>query len=367
MRIAFHLAHPAHFYLFRNTILELSKSGHRVLITYNKKDVLEKLIANSDIKHCSKKIYTAKSTGSAFKLKVEFIQKVLGLIYYYFFFRPQLVLGTSVIITLVGRLYRYKSIIVNEDDFDIIQKTAELGYPFATQIVCPVVCRTGHFENKCIKHDSYHELAYLHPSHFTPDISVVRQYFKENEKYCIIRFAGLTAHHDAGIRGINLNIAIELIKEIEPYCRVCISSEKELAKDLDNYRININPLQIHHLMAFAEFYIGDSQTMAAEAGILGIPFIRFNDFVGRISYLKEIEEKYSLGYGISPSEPALLIEKVRELINLSERHEKYQERRRIMLNDKIVMSDFLTWFIENYPSSVNILKTDSSFQNKFRR
>ena len=55
---------------------------------------------------------------------------------------------------------------------------------------------------------------------------------------------------------------------------------------------------MHHVMAFASLYIGDSQTMAAEAGVLGVPFVRFNDFVGRIGYLRELEDVYELGYGI---------------------------------------------------------------------
>ena len=51
-------------------------------------------------------------------------------------------------------------------------------------------------------------------------------------------------------------------------------------------------------MVFASLYIGDSQTMSAEAGVLGVPFVRFNDFVGRIGYLRELEDTYELGYGI---------------------------------------------------------------------
>lgn len=58
---------------------------------------------------------------------------------------------------------------------------------------------------------------------------------------------------------------------------------------------------MHHVMAFASLYIGDSQTMAAEAGVLGVPFVRFNDFVGRIGYLRELEDTYELGYGIHAS------------------------------------------------------------------
>ena len=55
------------------------------------------------------------------------------------------------------------------------------------------------------------------------------------------------------------------------------------------------------VMRFASLYIGDSQTMAAEAGVLGVPFVRFNDFVGRIGYLRELEDVYRLGFGVHAS------------------------------------------------------------------
>jgi predicted glycosyltransferase len=45
-------------------------------------------------------------------------------------------------------------------------------------------------------------------------------------------------------------------------------------------------------------YIGDSQTMTAEAAVLGTPAIRFNDFVGELSYLEELEYTFDLTYGI---------------------------------------------------------------------
>ena len=51
-------------------------------------------------------------------------------------------------------------------------------------------------------------------------------------------------------------------------------------------------------MVFSSLYFGDSQTMAAEAWVLGVPFVRFNDFVGRTGYLRELEDVYELGYGI---------------------------------------------------------------------
>ena len=62
-------------------------------------------------------------------------------------------------------------------------------------------------------------------------------------------------------------------------------------------------------MSFAKIYFGDSQTMAAESGVLGVPFIRFNDFVGKISYLDELENNYKLGFGINTNNNKKLYKK----------------------------------------------------------
>lgn len=144
---------------------------------------------------------------------------------------------------------------------------------------------------------------------------------------------------------------------------------------------------MHHVMAFASLYIGDSQTMAAEAGVLGVPFVRFNDFVGRIGYLRELEDKYELGYGIhasvladdspirradgsaQPSGVEALYERVEQLVATpaEERKATFQSRREKMLAEKIDCAKFLTWFIENYPASAEeTKKTDEAFWEKFK-
>jgi predicted glycosyltransferase len=96
-------------------------------------------------------------------------------------------------------------------------------------------------------------------------------------------------------------------------------------------------------MAFAKMYIGDSQTMAAEAAVLGTPSIRFNDFVGEISYLEELEHKYQLTFGIRTSDQEKLFEKTKELIEQSDLSETFRLRKEIMLKEKtdlsIIMKD----------------------------
>ena len=173
--------------------------------------------------------------------------------------------------------------------------------------------------------------------------------------------------------------------------RIYITSERPLEPQFEKYRIKINPLDMHHVMAFASLYIGDSQTMAAEAGVLGVPFVRFNDFVGRIGYLRELEDVYELGYGIhasvlpadspirrndgslQPSGVEELYKRVEQLVTMpsAERRELFQQRRQQMLNDKIDCAKFLTWFIEEWPKSGEAMKAapkdaGSEFLSKFK-
>ena len=144
---------------------------------------------------------------------------------------------------------------------------------------------------------------------------------------------------------------------------------------------------MHHVMAFASLYIGDSQTMAAEAGVLGVPFVRFNDFVGRIGYLRELEDVYELGYGIhatplasdspirrndgslQPSGVEELYKRVEELVAMpsEQRRKVWAERRKRMLADKVDCAKFLTYFIENYPQSATEVKNATpDFWDRFK-
>ena len=125
-------------------------------------------------------------------------------------------------------------------------------------------------------------------------------------------------------------------------------------------------------MESTSLYIGDSQTMAAEAGVLGVPFVRFNDFVGRIGYLRELEDTYHLGYGIKASSEGSvekLCERIETLVAMKadERKAMFAERRQQMLSDKIDCAKFLTYFIEQYPSSAQETKNATAeFWSQFK-
>ncbi len=357
-KILFHIGHPAHFQLFKNVILELKEKGHTCFILIKKKDILEDLLVESGFDYIN-----ILPEGKK-KSKLDLIWGMLKRDWRMFCFclknRPDILIGTSVEISHVGTLLRIPSINVEEDDAAVIPLHAKFSYPFSTVILTPTVCNNGKWDKRSVKYNGYHELAYLHPEVFTPFKEVVRKYFNPDEPYFIMRFVSLTAHHDAGIKGINTEIAARIIAMLEPHGKVYITSERPLEKEFEKYRLAINPLDIHHVMAFSKMLIGDSQTMAAEAGVLGIPYVRFNDFVGKIGYLEEIENVYQLGKGVRPTNVDELYKAVSDYLSEEDLEEKQRVRREKMLTEKINVKSFFVWLLENFPQSVEVVKKNNA-------
>jgi len=358
------LGHPAHFHLFKNTIKGLEAKGHSIAVLIKKKDILEGLLQRSGMNY--QNILPEGRKDSKTGIAIGVIKRDLRLFSHCLLNRPDLLIGTSTEIGHVGTLLRIPSLNVNEDDAAVVPLYCKVSYPWCTHILSPGICNNGKWEKKSIKYESYHELAYLHPNHFKASKDIVRQYLNPDNPYFIIRFAKLNAHHDTGIKGISDQLAGKIIELLQPHGNIYITAERPLTRDLEPYRLMIDPLDIHHVMSFAQLYIGDSQTMAAEAGVLGVPFIRFNDFVGRIGYLNELEETYQLGYGIKSAEPELLIKRLNKLLKMENRQNIFQRKRWKMLKEKIDLAGFLTWFIENYPESIKVMTDNPDYQFNFQ-
>jgi len=349
MKILFHLGHQAHFHLFKNVIANL-KTRHTIYVLIKKKDILEELLNLSGIPYYN--ILPSGRKDGIFGIFSGILIKDFNMFRFCLKNKPDLLIGTSAEISHVGKLLSIPSINVNEDDVKVIKTFSNLTYPYSDYILSPKICNNEKWNYKTINYNGYHELAYLHPNHFIPDINIVRKYIDINKPYFILRFAKLNAHHDKGISGINNEIAKKIINILCNYGDIYITSERALNSDFEKYRLQINLLDIHHVLKFSKLYIGDSQTMAAEAGVLGTPFIRFNDFVGRISYLTELEKDYGLGFGFNSHQVDEMLLKIEELLEIKDLSTIWAKKRERLLKDKIDVAKFMIWFFENYPSSL---------------
>lgn len=346
MKILFHLGHPAHFHLFKNVIFQLKEKGNETLIVIKKKDILEDLLKESGLEYQNILPEGRKNTKSGMLFGV--LKQTLKLWTYSIRKKPDVLVGSTPAIAHVGKLINKPSISLSEDDATAVMLFAKITYPFSTVILSPDSCDNDKWNYKTTKYSSYHELAYLHPNHFKPNIEIVQSYISTEKPFFLLRFSGLNAYHDDGISGINIDVALKIVNNLKKFGTILISSEKILHKELEKYRIKINPLHMHHFLAYAKIYIGDSQTMAAEAGVLGTPFIRVNDFVGRLGYLNELENKYRLGFGIKPNHINDIFEKINYCLSMKDIKEEWNMRKTIMLLDKMDFSDYLISFIEKY-------------------
>ena len=373
MTVLFMNSHPAHFWMFRYSIDNLQRDGHKVVVVIRPKDVLEQLCI--DAKMPFYKVKNRPKKWGMFGLAIFLIEKIWEVWRIARKEKPDMLVGSDGVLAVVGKLIRKPAFECYEDDAEAIALYARMFFPIYTGVVCPECCSAWKWNDKKIGYPSYHELGYLHPNQFTPSREKVEAYGIDVDKpYILVRFAQLTAHHDVGIHGINTQIAERMVEMLKPYGRIYITSERPLEPQFEQYRIRINPLDMHHVMAFASLYVGDSQTMAAEAGVLGTPFVRFNDFVGRLSYLHELEAKsdmtprsdgyvpkidahvddskhYGLGYGHKTADVEGFFASIERWLAMPDRKAVCAERREKMLSEKVDYAKFLTWFIENYPQS----------------
>lgn len=341
MRVLFQLGHPAHFHLFKNTIADLQRDGHETYILIRKKDILEDLLKESGLPYVN---ILPSGKKSMFTL----LLRLWRVFFFTLTHRVDVLVGSTPEVAQVAWLLRRRSVVMAEDDASIVPQFIKAVKPFVDNYLSPVSCNNGILESATTHYEGFHKLAYLHPNRFTPDPTIVDQYFPHDEPYFLLRFAQLSAYHDIGAhaKGINDTIAQKLIDILSPHGKAYITSERPLIDTLEQYRLHINPLHIHHIMAFATLYIGDSQSMAVEAAMLGTPSTRFNDFAGKIGVLEELEKKYQLTIGIPSNEPERLYNTVEEMITTDNLRDVYQARRVRMLEDKIDVATFFTDFIE---------------------
>ncbi|MBS4034564.1 MAG: DUF354 domain-containing protein [Ignavibacterium sp.] len=361
----FVLNHPAHYHLFKNTINDLNHLGHQCEIFIRPKDVLKNLLDRDNISYISLNDSKRSKKLILFSSLWGLIKKDLEIARYIRKRKPDLMIGTDWAITNLGRIFNIPSLVFNEDD-TIATPENKVFYPLATSLLLPDCCDKGLWEKKRISYAGYHELAYLHPNRFSFDNEILKKNLNTDKPYIIVRLVKLTASHDKGKKGLDTQLLDKIIDKYYTKFQILISFEGEFEKRYTEYAFRFDPNLIHHFLAGAHLVIGDSQTMIAEASVLGTPSIRINDFVGKLGYLEELENKYGLTFGIKTLESKKLLAKVDELLNYPRIKEEWATKKNEMLNDKIDVTSFIVWFIENYPKSFNVMKNTPDYQYNFK-
>ena len=289
MNYIFELNHPKHYYQFKYIMSILRERGHEIKVLARDKDVLLKVLDEEKVPYevfGEHKDSLAGKLFSSFSLYRNYKRIAKA-------FRPDVIVSkASLYGVLVAKSLKCRSFIF--PDSEVVALTNKLVAPLASDIITPEPFALD-YGKKHQKIKGLFEDCYL-----SPDVLSIDKYFPENNglkrPYAILRFVGWSANHDINNSGFSLDEKIALAESIGKYMTVFISSEKELPCELSRYKMTTPAAQIHSVLANADLYVGDSQTMAAEAALLGTPAIRSNSFVGDgdMSNFKMLENKYGL-------------------------------------------------------------------------
>lgn len=354
MKILFNIGHPAQVHLFKNLIWELERRGHQCRITTIAKDVSLHLLNAYRLEY--EVVGQEQATLGTKALELMRIESRLYRIARSF--RPDFFVGGvgNVYVAHVGKLLRKPSIVF--DDTEHAKLDHHLMDPFAS-VVCTPSCYRGDIGPKQVRYNGYHELAYLHPNRFTPNPAVLAEIgLTESDPFIIVRFVSWQASHDVGQHGICDKVG--LVKALEQYGRVLITSEGVLPRELQSYQIRVSPEKLHDLLYYATLYVGEGGTTATEAAVLGTPSIYVSSLVGTMGNFIELEETYELLYSFTDGSGAL--EKAVEILQDPANKEKWQFKRERLLEDKIDVTAFMVWFVENYPQSFAEMKEHPEMQ-----
>jgi predicted glycosyltransferase len=333
MNILIDLQHPAHLHFFRNLGHRLVAEGHRVLFTGRDKDILVELgnLYGVDIE-----VFGVARKGLV-NLGRELIYRQARLVPIIRRFRPDVMMAIAgTFVSSLGKALRIPTYVFYDTEHALASNA--LAYPFATCIYVP----RAYLGNIWFRHEryaGYHELAYLHPDHFTPDPQVLAEAgIEPGESFTVVRFVAWGAAHDIGKRRLTREEKMSAVERLREHSRVVISGEGGLPRELEPHRVRVAVHRIHHLMHYASLVFGESGTMPSEAAVMGVPSVYVNPL--RLGYLEEQERDYGLVNCYRPERFQEAVERGVSILRDYDR-EYWRAKGRKLIADKIDVTDML--------------------------
>lgn len=273
-RILFEIAHPKHYHQFKPMMEKLTEDNEVYMIARDK-DVVLDLVKKSGIPYQKYGMH-----GKGLIQKILVIPAIL-LDYWKVFrrFKPDMIVSrSSPYSPVITKFSKAKTVIF--PDAEVVPLINKFVAPNSDLIITPdnFTLNYGDHHHRI---DGFFEESYLSPDRFVPDWNKLAPLGLEpNEPFSLLRFVGWFANHDVNQGGFSMEQRKQLVEMLQTKGKVFISSEAQLPEWFRPFQLTTDPSDIHHVLHFASTYVGDSQTMATEAALLGTPAIRYNSFVG---------------------------------------------------------------------------------------
>jgi uncharacterized protein len=286
MRLLIEAHHPAHIHFFKHAIAEWVRRGDQVKLIGRDRDVMRKLLEAYDFIPAD--IATEQSKNNHFPLR-EMLMRQYRVADQIFRFGPDLVLSLMGSYTQPAALLRVPNFIFTDSEFQSFNH--QIAHPFATRIYTPE-CFWKELGPKQHRYKGYHELAFLHPSRFTPRESILSTLGLPKHGYVVVRVSAWDTLHDVGQSGFGGALDEFLHAVLKHYPVLIVPERGILPEHWQHLKMQVAPEYFHDVLAFAKFVVSEGASTASEAACLGVPSVYLNS-TSR-GYLDDIELNYGL-------------------------------------------------------------------------
>ncbi len=276
------IGHPGDVHLFYPPIQNWLAQGHRVTITASQKDVTIQLLDNYKLPFHRVGIRRPGVLNLVWLLGM----RTLRIARVAWQDRPDIFVSVcSPTAAIASKMVRRPHVVFDDSEFG--DEQIMLYKPFTDAI-----CTPQQFERdlgpRQVRYNGFKELAYLHPSVFTPDPDVLRALeIDPDETLFVLRLVSWDAAHDRGAYGLSRAGQARLIARLQQAGRVIVSYEGHPPRDLSRPDYPIPAESMLHLLAYAHLFVSEGLTMVTEASLLGTPSILVNTLqAGNITRLK---------------------------------------------------------------------------------
>jgi predicted glycosyltransferase len=343
LRVLVDVTHPAHVHLFRNAVDALETRGHEVRVAAREKDVTTDLLDAHGLDYA---VCSAKRSGPL-ALPREWAFREVSLYRYARQFRPDVVLShlnpaSAHVAAAVGA----ESVVFH--DTEVAGAVERVTLPFVDAVCTPTEFSRD-LPGDHVRYAGFHELAYLHPARFEPDPGVLaRNGVDPESSFSVVRLVSMDAHHDVGTEGFDRETVRRLVDGLAEHGDVYLSTEGALPEAFAAHALPVESHELLDLLAFADCYVGDSGTMATEAGVLGTPAVRYDPLDAEMGNFAALAD-----YGLveSTTDESAALERAVELAADPDANRRWARRRRTLLADKVDVTAFTVALAEEVAGS----------------
>ena len=345
--------HPAHIHFFKFPIRTWLERGDQVLMLGRDRDVMKQLL--SAYSYIPSRIATTTGKSNRFPAR-EMLERQAAVARAIHVFRPDLVLSLMGSYTQAARLFGVPNIIFTDSEFQSLNH--RIAHPFATRIYTPQ-CFWKPLGSKQHRYRGYHELAFLHPSRFTPRREVLSRLRVNGGpgqngaggdkapapgQYVVIRTSAWNTLHDIGESGLGHRFDPLMREVLQKYSVYVVPEGGKIAPEWEKFKLAVPPEDYHDVLAFARLVVTEGASTASEAACLGVPSVYIN--TTRRGYLEDQQRRYQLVYNFT--DPDAAVRRATELLAQPPRPEDLAAARERLVSEHIDVASFVVEELDRF-------------------